>query len=244
MSSFAATLRTFGQHLRDPHHTARPSGLPARPMAVYGELLFNNLSGFVDACFPLCRQLLGEQRWLRLERRFWRDWPCQSPWFREIPQEFLLFLQQHGPQCRLPQWFAELAHYEWAEMAVDLMDTPTPAYGQEGDLLADTIVVNPALMNLAYHWPVHRIGPAYRPRRQQITYLAVYRDQQEQVRFTQLTPASARLLALLSQAPQTGQQAIQQLAQELQHPVPEQLLAFGKQELLALQRAGVVFLGG
>ena len=34
----------------------RPAGVPARRMEVYNELLFNNICGFLDACFPLCRR--------------------------------------------------------------------------------------------------------------------------------------------------------------------------------------------
>jgi hypothetical protein len=67
--------------------------------------------------------LLGEQRWRRLNRTFYRDWPLHTPWFREIPREFVRYLAEarhHASLC--PAWLAELAHYEWAELAVDVMD--------------------------------------------------------------------------------------------------------------------------
>jgi hypothetical protein len=240
MTGLQQTLTDFGRHLRDPHHTRRPAGLPARPVAIYGELLFNNLAGCLDACFPVSHQMLGDARWRRLERRHFRDWPSQTPLFREIPQEFLAFLAEHGTTCRLPAWFAELAHYEWAELAVDQMDCPPVAHRSNGDLMQETIVTNPAVMNLAYRWPVHLIGPDYRPRRPQTTCLAVYRDRAEQVQFTLLKPATARLLSLLSAGNLSGRQALLQLAEELGAPEPEQLMALGEEEIHALQRKGLV----
>jgi hypothetical protein len=66
--AFQAFQRAFARHLRDPHHTPRPAGVPARRMAVYSELLFNNVCGFLDRCFPVLRSVVGEARWRRLNR--------------------------------------------------------------------------------------------------------------------------------------------------------------------------------
>ena len=244
MDSLHRALSDFGRHLRDPHHVRRPAGISARSAEVYAELLFNNLSSFLDACFPVSRSVLGEVRWRRLERRFFRDWPCRTPLFHEIPKEFLDFLATLGPSAMLPMWFAQLAHYEWAELSVDTMDRAMPACRADGDLMAGRVVANPVALNLAYDWPVHRIGPDYRPRRRQPTRLAIFRDRLDTVRFTLLTPASARLLELLSAASGngglTGEEAVLKLAGELGHPAPERLLAFGAEEIRALHRIGLL----
>ena len=92
MRPFQQFQHDFGQHLRDPHHRPRPAGIGARPAGVYAELLFNNLRGFLDACYPVTRATLGPQRWQRLMRAFFREARCQSPWFREIPKAFLDWL--------------------------------------------------------------------------------------------------------------------------------------------------------
>ena len=175
-ADFQNFQRAFAGHLRDPHHTPRPAGVAARRMAVYNELLFNNICGFVDACFPVSRAIVGDKRWRRLCRTFYRDWPLHTPWFREIPREFARYLAEGDIRQPLPAWLAELAHYEWAELAVDVMDCAIPAHDPAGDLLAGPVALNPALLNLAYAWPVHRIGPDYRPRKPQPTHLVVYRD--------------------------------------------------------------------
>ena len=59
-------------------------------------------------------------------------------------------------------------------------------------------VLNPARLDLAYTWPVHRIGPGYRPRKPQATHLVVHRDADDEVRFTTINAVTARLLALLA----------------------------------------------
>ena len=236
---FQPFQQDFAAHLRDPRRRACPQGLPARRAGVYRELVFNNLCGVVDNCFPVCRAVLGEERWRRLCRRFLRDGALHTPWFREIPQEFVRFLAAL-PAARLPRWLAELAHYEWAELAVDVMNAPLPPHDPAGDLLDGQVVLNPALLNLAYVWPVQRIGPDYRPRLPQPTHLVVYRAADDSVRFCEINPVTARLLALLAATPTSGRDAIARIGAELNHPNPADLLDFGHQLLADLRRQGIL----
>ncbi|NTV72052.1 MAG: DUF2063 domain-containing protein [Azonexaceae bacterium] len=232
--------RAFAAHVRDPQRVPRPAGVPARRMAVYNELLFNNICGFVDRCFPVSQAILGEKRWQRLCRSFYRDWPLKTPWFREIPREFARYLAEADIRQSLPAWLPELTHYEWTELAVDVIDAPTPSHDPAGDLLAHPVALNPTLLSLAYTWPVHRISPDYRPRKPQPTYLAVYRDNADTVQFTQINAVTSRLLSLLATAPTAGAAAIRQIASELHHPAPEQLLAHGAMLLAELHQQGIV----
>lgn len=230
----------FARHLRDPHHTRRPHGVPARRMAVYSELLFNNVCGFLDTCFPISRQLIGESRWRRLNRCFYRDWPLTTPWFREIPGQFVRYLAEADLRQPLPAWFAELAQYEWVELAVDVLDCQVPLHNPAGDLLAWPVVLNPALKSLAYAWPVHRIGPDYRPRKPLASYLVVFRDADDHVRFSEINAITRRLLALLDGSSLSGAQAIARIADELQHPAPESLQAHGALLLDDLRQQGII----
>jgi len=238
--AFQTFQHAFARHLRDPQRTPRPPGVPARGMAAYNELVFNNLSGFLDSGFPVCRTILGEVRWQRLARRFLRDWPLHTPWFREIPREFVHFLAQ-TPGLRLPRWLPELAHYEWVELAADIADATIPPHDPAGDLRSGTVVLNPVLFNLAYTWPVQRIGPDWRPRKALATHLLVHRDaQDDSVRFSEVNPITARLLELLAETPQRGETACRQIAAELQHAEPARLIDFGVELLEDLRRQGIV----
>lgn len=239
MLPFQQFQRDLAAHLRDPHHTQRPAGLPARRVAVYSELLFNNVCGFVDSCFPVCRQLLGETRWHRLCRTFYRDWPSHTPWFREIPREFVRYLEQARIAQPLPRWLADLARYEWAELAVEVMDAAPAAHRPQGDPMRERVVLNPARIDVASPWPVHRIGPAWQPRQSEPTFLVVFRDARQQVQFSEINAVTARVLVLLEEG-LTGQQAFEQLALEMAHPEPQTLMGFGQQLLASLQAQGIL----
>jgi uncharacterized protein len=227
----------FGRRCRDPR-AARPAGVPPRRMAVYEELLFNNITGFLDACFPVGRKLLGDTRWRRLNRAFFRDWRSHTPIFREIPQEFLRFLE--STRQPLPAWFRELAHYEWVELAVDTSAAVQPPHDPAGDLMHGRPLVNPTLMNLAYDWPVHRIGPDSRPRQPAPTNLLVFRDEADVVRFVETNAATARLLALLREHGGTGEEACEQLAGELDQKSAMAVRLHGPAILDDLRRQGAI----
>ena len=239
MLAFQQFQRALAQHLRDPHHTRRPAGVLAGRMAVYNELLFNNVCGFLDSCFPVCRELLGEARWRRLCRTFYRDWPSHTPWFREIPREFVRYLQEAHIAQPLPRWLPDLARYEWAELAVDVMDVTLPAHDPQGDLMAQPVCLNPVRIDVASPWPVHRIGPAWRPRRPEPAFLVVFRDAQHAVQFAEINAATARVLAWLDEG-LTGRQAFERLAREMQHPDPQALMGFGHALLVSLCEQGIV----
>ena len=239
MLAFQEFQHALAQHLRDPHHTRRPAGVPPRRMAVYNELVFNNLCGFLDSCFPVSRQLLGEARWRRLCRTFGRDWPLHTPWFREIPREFVRYLSEGHIAQSLPRWLADLARYEWAELVVDVMDVTPPAHDPQGNLMQAPVLLNPARVDVASAWPVHRIGPAWQPRQTEPTFLVLFRDAQQEVQFTEINAVTAHVLALLDSG-LTGQQVFAQLAQEMAHPDPEALQGFGQQLVNSLHTQGVL----
>lgn len=239
MHAFQQFQHEFGRHIRDPRRAARPSGVPARRMAIYNELLFNNLTGFLDACFPVTRSVLGERHWRRLHRGFFREARCRTPYFREIPREFLDWLTR-AEGLVLPPWLCELAHYEWVELALDVMDAEVPPHDPQGDLMAGTPVLAPALMNLVYAWPVHRIGKTFRPRKPVATHLLVYRDTDDKVRFIELNPVSSQLIAVLLEGNRSGREACHAIAAKLGQAQPEAVVAHGAQMLAELRAAGAI----
>jgi hypothetical protein len=239
---FQSFQQAFAAHARNPSGCPRPAGVPERRMRAYNELLFNNLSGFLDACFPVAREVLGPHRWARLARGFFDEWHSQTPYFREIPREFLRWLMSCSEdRFHLPAYLRELAHYEWAELAVDVMDAIVPVTSDwKAGYVEARMEVNPALMNLAYQWPVHRIGPRHRPRKQQATNLLVYRKSDDSVAFMEINPVTARLVALLQEESMTGREVLGRIAKELEHPDPDTLVQFGVSQLEALWQEEVL----
>ena len=67
----------FAHHLRDPDHAPPPPGIEARRLALYRELVLGNLQRMLDAAFPVCRTLLGENAWQARVRHFHARHRCQ-----------------------------------------------------------------------------------------------------------------------------------------------------------------------
>ena len=103
----------------------------------------------------------------------------------------------------------------------------------------ERVVLNPARVDVASEWPVHRIGPAWQPRQTEPTFLVVFRDAEHQVQFSEINAVTARVLALLDEG-RTGQEAFEQLAHEMAHPDPQALMGFGLQLLTSLREQGLV----
>ncbi|HNL11878.1 MAG TPA: hypothetical protein PKM44_15300, partial [Turneriella sp.] len=107
-------------------------------------------------------------------------------------------------------------------------------------LVQGIAVLNPAMLLLAYDWPVQRIGPDYRPRKPVPVQLLVYRDAGDVVRFMQLNALTARLIALLQADARPLEEVLAQLAAELGYADRAAFMKFGLQVLQDLQHEGVV----
>src|SRR5512139_489605 len=93
MNSFQQYQVQFTNHIRAPKAAARPAGVPARRMKAYAEIVFNNMEQTLSACFPVARKVLGVRRWTRMVRAFLAQHRCATPWFCQIPEEFLRWLE-------------------------------------------------------------------------------------------------------------------------------------------------------
>jgi uncharacterized protein len=243
---FADVQRSFAAHIRDPQGQPRPAGVDERRMAVYRELVFNNIASLLAANFPVIRQILDDEHWEQLVRGFFIHHRCTTPLFHELGQEFLSYLQEvRAGDPQDPPFLLELAHYEWVELALDISEEePDPALANpNGDLLAETPVVSPLAWNLSYRFPVHRIGPGHQPEAPppEPTHLVVYRTRDGRVDFLEINAVTQRLLQLLNDDPApTGLEAVTRIAHELRHPRPEQVIEAGRELLGDLRRRSVV----
>lgn len=231
------------RHLRDPQHVAAPSGIEDRRLAIYRDLLFNNIESLLGGNFPVIRRLLGDVHWKALVRAFYRDHRSQTPLFPEIAREFLRYLES---QPRLdPPFLLELAHYEWVELALQISEARAgdAAHDAEGDLLDGAPVLSPLAWPLAYRWPVHRLGPEHQPDAPSATptLLLLRRESDGNVRFSELSPLAFRLLARLGEEPAlSGREQLQALAQEAGLPADDAFIAQGRQLLEQMRGSGVI----
>lgn len=252
-SEFQQRQLAFAAHIRDPQHSARPADVPEPRMAVYRELIFNNLDSFLADTLPVLHSLLTPEHWNGLVRDFLIRHRAHSPYFLDIPREFLSYLDTHRTEhlpedSRDPPFLRELAHYEWVELAlsVDDREPGSIAIDPDGDLLEGHPVLSPLAWPLQYAFPVHRIRKDFQPAEtpETPTFLLVYRDAEDTVRFLELNPVSARLIGLHTEHAEdpgyTGRQALDSIARELQHPQPEQVVAHGLELLSDWRKRGII----
>lgn len=246
--SFQAGQFAFAAHLRDPAANPAPADIEDRRVAIYRDLIYNNIESFLKGGFPVLRSLMSDDNWHQLVRGFVRDHRCHTPYFLEISQEFLLYLREDKAciPADLP-FILELAHYEWVELALDVSPEtlPEPSPDPAGDtdqpeaILDISLQISPLAWRLNYNYPVHKICLDYQPLEapEQPTSLVIYRGPDEKIHFFESNVVTMRLLQLLENGQLNARQALEQVALELKHPEPATLVAMGEtiiQQLLGL----------
>ena len=228
--------------LRNPETNPAPPGVEARRLKIYQDLVYNNIESFISNGFPVLRSLYRDSEWHALVHRFIDGHRCHTPYFLEISQEFLRFLtQEYQPTDFDPPFIAELAHYEWVELALDVSQESLDGLAPLDDPLLEIPALSPLAWVLSYQFPVHKIGQGFQPTEAlEPTFLAVYRNREDNVRFMELNPATARLLELIrDNTDATGAMLLSRLAQELGMS-EEAVTGFGSELLAQLNGQSIV----
>lgn len=236
--------KAMARYLRNPEQEPAPEGIEPRRLKIYEDLVYNNIEGFLTSGFPVLHSLYCAQDWQALVRRFMQDHRCHSPYFLEISQEFLQFLMEdHQPRECDPPFLTALAHYEWVELALEVSQETLPESADFSEIGSAVARLSPLAWALAYQFPVHRIGPGFRPQTAgQPTYLLVYRAADFSVKFVELNAPTARLLELLRDNQHSTVDALLAvLAGELGTSV-EAIAAFAHEQLLQWLRDGVLWI--
>ncbi len=245
LPEFVQKQNEFTRHCRDPENNPAPVNIEDRRMAVYRDLIYNNIESFMANNFPVIREIMSDDRWHKLIREYVANHKASTPYFPKLPTEFLQFLEnEHDQRSDLP-FLLELAHYEWVEsaLAMDTREINVSGIDPDGDLLEGIPVTSTLIWRLAYDYPVHKVGPDYLPQEKpdQPSYLVVYRDRDDKVGFMELNSVTARLLESLNENPDnSGKSHLQSIAEELQHPQPEIVINSGLEILQQMQQRDII----
>jgi hypothetical protein len=199
---FKAKQCEFAAYIRDPERYPAPADVNIQRMAMYRELFFNNIESFLSGNFPVLRTLLDEPQWLAVSYDFFARHVCKTPYFSEIAEEFLAYLQNERNNPGDLPFMLELAHYEWVEMALSNAKEELNINDlNAGGLLEKSISLSPLAWPLIYQYPVHRIAPSFLPLTPppQPTCLIVYRNRDDDAGFIEITPSTYGLLQLLEE---------------------------------------------
>lgn len=236
----------FTAHIRNPTTAPGPEGIEDRRMGIYRELFFNNVNGFLESGFPMLRTHYDDEAWQRLARAFFATHRSHSPYFIDISKEFVLYLQsEHETTPDDPPYLFELAHFEWAEVAlmVDQEEPDWKCIDTSGDMQENVPILSTTAFCLAYQWPVHKINADFQPEAQPEapSFVLIYRNKDDDVQYMEADPVTARIMELLQdETARTGRELLTQLAEEMQHPNLEDAIHSGYRILLKLHHAGII----
>lgn len=215
LPEFIKVQQGFANHIKNPNHVQRPRDVDDRHMAVYRDLFFNNVMGFLDGAFPVLAEILGYQRWQELGRAFFSTHQSVSPYFLHISQEFLSYLErEYEPKKNDPEYIFELAHYEWLELYVDVHDSEELAYNPLADPVVSVPILSPAVEGFLYQYPVHTISVQAPNVQAHPCALIVYRNRNDDVGFIETNALTLQMLALLKQGGASGETVVKQVLQE------------------------------
>ncbi len=245
--TFIELQQRFSAHIRDPDSDPAFDNIEPRRLALYRELFYRNVESFMAKSFPVLRRISDDSAWHRLIADYFKEHRARTPYFPKMPQEFLHYLSAERDTSNDPPYLLELAHYEWLELEVslDVREIDMNDIDPHANLLQRAPIINPTARAHSYRFAVHRIAPGHLPHGtpSESTHLVVYRDRDDKVRFMELNPVAARLLALVADSTQTpGIELLRRIAVELAHPDP-QVVIDGGAETLQQFVAGEVVLG-
>ena len=235
----------FAAHIRNPDINSKPEDVEDRRIAIYRDLFYNNVEGFISSGFPILRELYSDTDWHAMIRDFFAHHQCKTPYFLEISQEFLAYLENERNESKDPAFINELAHYEWVELAlsVDEEEIPTDHIDPNGDLLEGIPVISPLAWLLSYQYDVQHIGPDYQPDQapEQITTLVVYRNRQDEIGFLEVNPMTAHLIQSLQlDESLSGKTLLENIAQQLNHSSPDVVISGGLQIMKQLRDVDIL----
>ena len=113
------------------HNDPQGSGDVCHSDVWHRELFYNNVEGFISSGFPVLRELLDDKTWHAMVRDFFSRHRCKTPYFLEISAEFLDYLENERDTSDDPPFIKELAHYEWAELALTVAEQEIDETGIE-----------------------------------------------------------------------------------------------------------------
>jgi uncharacterized protein len=240
---FQQMQRQFLNYLRQPQAAKVPVGFAPERLAIYSELLYNKFDESLTTCFPVLHSILARDSWRTLVLDFIAGHRCLSPYYRQIPDEFVQYLHQERANPGDLPFLSELAHFEWMELQLSIAEaepvTITPL--SDAQLLSGVPVFAPVMQLLHYHWPVQEISPAFLPEETPaaLTHILGFRDSDDHVQFIALNPATAQLVMLLQKG-LSGQQALQEMKGELTDEQFIELTLSGRQILADLHHQGTI----
>ncbi len=122
-SRSARAQAELADHVRNPALPA-PAGIAPERLAVYTRLVRKNLQSFLDLCFSDSSLLLDPAQWLDWQNRFLIEARPKSPFFNDIPAQFLAYLNRLPEHDRPSENILAMMDFETALLHAETVQQP------------------------------------------------------------------------------------------------------------------------
>lgn len=196
--SFQENQAIFCEWLRSPDATP-PANVQPERMQIYRELLYNNVSSFIEIVYPVTRSLLPTALWESICQDFFAQAQCQSPFYNDISLQFREYLvdTQHSVLNDRP-WLTELLQFEWLELYLDTAEIELKVVDKN---LIDHWQLSLSVWVLVYQYPVYHWyeGMSADEIEPQLGAIMTWRDLDDQVCIEVISPLYAILINELNE---------------------------------------------
>ena len=181
----------FSDYLR----TAKTPLSPKGTEKIYHRLLRANLQELLANIYPRLIEHLGEEKWQFLLDQFLCIHKANTPYFYQVPDEFLSFLWHNKALYGQWPWLWALAHFEWMELVATVADENLPEPDSQG------MRCSPLAYYCQYEYAVYPLDKEYAPLalRTQPWQGIVYRNRAQEVQWLALDAWSALLFTIIQQ---------------------------------------------
>ncbi|MDO9000693.1 MAG: DNA-binding domain-containing protein [Bacteroidota bacterium] len=146
----------------------------------YRRLVFNIGVDTIETAYPITHSFLPSDVWNKLLHDFYAEHKCQTPQVWRMPLEFYEYCVEKNIQAQLNIPFLnDLLYFEWLELEIHTMDDIAyPQINIEGDILLNTIALNPEHKLIKLNYPVHIVAPTEMKDEAGDYFLLMYREKE------------------------------------------------------------------
>ncbi len=212
------TLETQNQladFARTGNDAEKVSGAVTRRLKHYRRLVFNNFFNTLSTAFPITKKDFGAEKFRHLVTDFIENHDHQTPQIWRMPKEFVIYARENNWSAQYGKpYLDELLEFEWIEIDIHTMpDKKLPEVNTSGDLMEETIGLNPEFEIMELNYPVHKLPPNQLEENQGKYYVLIYREHSDfTVQFTDLSPLHVFIIENLKGGNESGRSVIPKTA--------------------------------
>lgn len=197
----------LAEAIRNPEQPI-PNQIDSKRLTIYRRLIRNNLRQFIDRCFSESLTFLETEHWEALQQKFLAEAYPESPYFNDIPIQFLQYLQTHHAALNLPESILALMDFEATQLQAEIEQTEHSVH-EWHEQTPLTWSKSAFLKQYNYDF----LSSDFAEIVNQPDYILVWRNREDEVCYQQLNKEEWTLLHYFTEHTESLSELVSQLAQ-------------------------------